>query len=277
MTDPTLTLLSDLDRAHDAMQADPADDAARLAFYQALADAEVFLLLQDVPEGEAIQPEMLELDGDTFALVFDTDWRLSNFTEEHLPGAAMPYAALPGRAVAAMLKGQKVGLGLNLGVAPSSILIPQAAIDWLATTLEETPEETAREITGIDAAGALSDQLLPALIAKLSRAGGLASSAALATARFSDGTQGPLVGFTAPLPGAEQALARSVQEALVFSGIEDLVLEVAFFAPGSPEASALDVKGQPIPLPLPEPESEALDADRRPPGSDPERPPNLKS
>ena len=44
MTDPT-----PLDAAHTAMIDNPADDAARLRFYERVADVELYLLLADEP------------------------------------------------------------------------------------------------------------------------------------------------------------------------------------------------------------------------------------
>lgn len=263
-----------IDRAHAAMEAAPEDDAARMGFYQVLADGELYLLLAGEPEGGQIEPELLEMDGERYALIFDTDWRLSAFTEEHLPGQALPYAALPGRVIASMLAGQKTGLGLNLGVAPSSILIPDGALSWLASTLTAEPEEVDRPITALEAPGSVPDTLLPALIAKLAPSGGLAMAAYLATARYGDGTSGPIVAFTAPLAGAEAALAGAVQEALIFTGIEDFSLEVGFFAPTGPEAKVLAREGERIPLPRSEPPEPP--AAPVPPGSDPTKPPRLK-
>jgi hypothetical protein len=265
-----------LDRAHEAMQANLEDDAARMGFYQAVADAELFLLLAGEPEGGNIEPELLEMDGERFALVFDAEWRLANFTEEHLPGQALPFAALPGRAIAGLLEGQKIGLGLNLGVAPSSILIPDAALTWLASALAQTPEQVATAITGITAPESLPDALVTALIAKLTPAGGLAQGAALATAQFSDGSASPILGFIAPMPGAEEALARAAQEALTFSGVEDLALEVGFFSPHSTEAQSFASIGQPIPLPAPQAVPKPEPANPKAPGSDPAKPPILK-
>ena len=40
-----MTELTPLDTAHDAMQAAPEDDRARLRFYERLADSELFLML----------------------------------------------------------------------------------------------------------------------------------------------------------------------------------------------------------------------------------------
>ena len=124
-----------LDHAHAAMQADLGDDAARLRFYERLADGELFLLLKEEAVGESLNLELFELDKDAFVLVFDREDRLAAFAE----GPA-PYGALPGRVIAEMLAGQNIGLGVNLGVAPSSILIPAEAMSWLA----ETPGQCAR-------------------------------------------------------------------------------------------------------------------------------------
>ena len=133
-----------LDHAHAAMQADLNDDAARLRFYERLADRELFLLLAAEPHGEDIEPELFELEADKYVLVFDREDRLAEFV-----GQPAPYAALPGRVIAGMLSGQSIGLGVNLGVAPSSILIPAEAMDWLSQTLSSTPDEVEAQITEI--------------------------------------------------------------------------------------------------------------------------------
>ncbi|MEM6312391.1 MAG: SseB family protein, partial [Pseudomonadota bacterium] len=122
--------MTDLDNAHAAMQAAPDDDTARLRFYERLADTELFLLLAGEPDGDRVEPALFEVENQQFALVFDREERLSQFV-----GRVAPYAGLPGRALAQMLAGQGVGLALNLDVAPSAMLIPAEAVDWLVATL----------------------------------------------------------------------------------------------------------------------------------------------
>ena len=51
MTDQT-----PLDTAHTAMDATPDDDAARLRFFERLADSELFLLLQGEATGDSLSP-----------------------------------------------------------------------------------------------------------------------------------------------------------------------------------------------------------------------------
>ena len=125
-----MTETTALDRAHAAMTAAPEDDGARLRFYERLADSELFMMLTKEVEDGNISPEMFDLADGTFVLLFDREERLAQFADR-----AVPYAALSGRVVAQMLAGQGIGLGLNLEVAPSSILIPAEAVSWLHQTL----------------------------------------------------------------------------------------------------------------------------------------------
>ena len=124
-----------LDRAHALMQAAPEDEAARMRFYERLADGELFLLLAEEATDDEIAPQVFPVDGGTYVLVFDREARLAAFS-----GRIAPYAALSGRNIAGLLTGQGVGLAVNLG-APSAILIPEAAVGWLAETLGPAPEE----------------------------------------------------------------------------------------------------------------------------------------
>jgi hypothetical protein len=278
-----MTNLTPLDKAHAAMDADETDDAARLKFYERLADSELFLLLKDEARDETMEPELLDLDAEDggapeqYALVFDNADRLGTFAAEHKSGA-MPYAALPGRVIATMLKGQKIGLALNLGVAPSSILVPDIALEWLADTLAGTPETSdERQLTGIDAPLGLPDALISGLEEKLVNAIGLASHAVFAKGTFSDDSEGWLLAFIDAAPGAEEALARATQEALIFSGTDLASVDVAFFSSGDPICEHLDHLG--LRYDFPDPEAEERDDDgavTRAPGSDPAKPPILK-
>ena len=102
--------------------ADNADRAACDAFFIDLFGAETAYEMLVTPE--------------TAKYRFDREERLASFT-----GGIAPYAALPGRVIAGLLKGQGIGMGVNLGIAPSSMLLPPEAMDWLAETLDGGPEE----------------------------------------------------------------------------------------------------------------------------------------
>ena len=66
MSDETL-----LDKAHAAMQAAGEDEQSRLKFFEQFAASELFLLLQDTPDGDNVTPEIFEVEGVSFVLAFD--------------------------------------------------------------------------------------------------------------------------------------------------------------------------------------------------------------
>lgn len=267
MTDDTTPLQTPIDIAHAAMEAAPDDDAARLRFFERLADGELFLLLDQEHEGDApLSPRVFPVEDQTFVLAFDREERLAEFA-----GAA-PYVSLSGRVLSDMLAGQGIGLGLNLTVAPSEILLPPEAMDWLKETLDHGPTEAAAKPEEVSPPYGLPEALVTALDAKLSIAGGLARVAYLAGVTYEGGAKTHLLAYVDHLPGAEETLARLVAEALTFSGIEAGALDVAFFAPSDPMCALLARHGLRFDLPQPEPQSTGPSA----PGMDPSRPPILK-
>ena len=145
---------------------------------------------------------MFDTSEGRFVLAFDREERLATFAE----GPA-PYAALSGRSIAKMLHGQEIGLGLNLGVAPSSQLFSAEAVTWLASTLAWGPEERDARPVELAPPGTLPEALLTALDARLARAEGLARLAYLAFATYPDKRHGHLLAVIDAMPGAENALA----------------------------------------------------------------------
>lgn len=260
--------MTPLDQAHAAMEAAPADDAARLRFYDRLAGSELVLMLESEPEGGRIRPAIFPVEEQRFVLVFDREERLTAFAE----GPA-PYAALSGRALAAMLAGQGIGLGVNLGVAPSSILIEAGSVDWLAETLATAPEEVEERPEALSPPAGLPEALLTALDARLATAEGLARMAYLVGATYAGGRRGHLMAFVDAVPGAEPALARAVGDALTFSGVEAGTLDVGFFRVSDPFAARLARVGLRFDLPQAAPSPQVAGAA---PGMDPDRPPRLR-
>jgi len=185
MTDQT-----PLDIAHIAMDAAPEDATTRLRFFERLADSELFLLLQGEAVGDALIPEVLNVDDAKYVLVFDREERLADFV-----GGSAHHAVLSGRVVATMLAGQGIGLGLNLGVAPSSILIPADAMAWLCDMLDNTPDEVMARPASIEAPVGASQALLAAIDTKLATAAGLARAAYLVTVEYKGGERGMMLGI----------------------------------------------------------------------------------
>lgn len=254
-----------IDLAHAVMQAAPDDDTARLRYFERVADGEWFLLLAEEHDGTGpISPQIFPAEDAQFVLVFDREQRLAEFA-----GAA-PYAAMSGRVLAEMLAGSGLGLGVNLG-APSEMLLPAEAVTWLHTTLGAVPQETHGKAEEISPPAGLPEALVTALDAKLAIAGGLAKFAYLAGVAYEDGVRSHLLAFVDHVPGAEDALARLVSEALVFSGVEAGALDVAFFKAADPLCASLAQFG--LRFDLPEPEILSGPAA---PGMDPNAPPKLR-
>ena len=233
--------MTPLDRAHEAM-ANAADDdpAPRLRFYERLAAGELFLLLD---AGGA--PRVFDLETGPVALVFDSESRLAGFT-----GGQVEMARMPGRAVVEALADQGTGLGVNLG-APSGILLPAEIVDWLAALLAERPATTKARPVSLTSPKGVPEPLLAALDARLAAAEGIAEAAFLASAEYEGGRRGTLLTVLGAAPGAEEALARAVGEALVFTGIDAGELDVAFLAQGDPAAERLARVGLRFDIPVP--------------------------
>lgn len=258
-----------LDLAHASMLAAPDDDTARLRFYERLADGELFLLLSGNASGDNISPQVFEVEDQAYVLAFDRETRLSGFV-----GQPAPYAALSGRSIAAMLAPQTMGLGLNLDVAPSAMLIPPQAVVWLHQTLGQAPDQVLARPQEIFAPRGLPEVLITALDTKLATAGGFALSAYLVGVQYEDGRRGHLLAFVDAKPGAETALSQAANEALIFSGIDAGTLDVGFFQASDQIAALLAKSG--LRFDLPPAQTQTTAPLREAPGSNPEKPPILR-
>lgn len=257
-----------LDAALHAMSRDPEDDAARLRFFERLADSELFLLLEGEPEGDSIAPKMVELDDGPVVLIFDRESRLGDFV-----GGPADFAGMSGRQIVKLLHGRNIGLGVNFGVEDAEILLPPPAVDWLSEMLDHRPDEHEESPKEISAPGDIPEAVLTGLDAKLASATGLARLAYLVRASYESGRSSHLLAFVDARPGAEHALATAVGEALTFSGVEAGEIDVAFFAASDAIAATLAKVG--LRFDLPEPETPKI-TEVTPPGMDPDAPPILK-
>jgi len=254
-----------LDQAHSAMMAAEGDDAMRLRFYERIADVELYLLLDAEPDADQVTPILLD---EGYVLVFDRAERLAAYV-----GKPAPYVALSGRAIAQMLEGQDLGLAVNLGVAPSEILLPAGAMAWLRDTLAQEAGEVEARIAQVLPPKGLPETLITAIDEKLATATGMAAGAFLVAVDYTGGGRGHLLAFVGAIPRAQDALVRAASEALTFSGIEAGAMDVGFFAPNDAVVAKLAKVGLRFDLP----QGEGLQhTPRMPPGSDPSKPPILK-
>lgn len=260
--------ITPLDRAHAAMEAAPEDDLARARYYETLADTELCLLLRAEAEGDSIAPETFELGDQSFVVAFDLEERMAHFT-----GKPAPYAAISGRVLSGMLVQQGLGLGINLEAGPTSFLAPVEALQWLVDTLGDGPQETEARLVAIHPAGPMPQVVLDALAERLTRAAGLADAAYLVEAEYATGARAHMLAILNAEARAQAPLAKTVSEALTFSGIEAGALDVSFVSDGDNHLPALKAHGLRLTIP-PAPEPPKME--QIAPGSDPDQPPKLR-
>ena len=252
-----------LDAAHAAMTA--GGEAEALAFWRAFADAELFLVLDCEAQGGTIEPRVFALSMGQMLLAFDSEERLAAMSDQ-----PMPYAALPGRVVAAQLAGQGLALGLNLGTgADSETVLPGGSLDWLAQMLTQAePEEREAQIARL-AAPLMPEGLVMTLTGLLPPGG----AAALAQAEYQAGGWGHVLAFAGIGPEDEARMARAVTEALAFSGLDAAALDLVFVSAQAPLFARIAQAGrvlrgaEVVAAPVAVPKG---------PGMDPDMPPYLK-
>ncbi len=262
MTEPT-----HLDIAHRDMETSGAEQD-RVQFYARIAETELFVLLQSEATGATIEPRVFELSEFSTVVAFDRLERLVEFADE-----AVPYVAVSGKTLVQMLADQGFGLGLNLDVAPSSMLLPPDAVLWLRDTLANTPSEVEAVPKEIGAPPEVPQSLLLALDGKLALASGLAASAYFCSVTYENGVKTALLAIINAVPGAEDTLSQSITDALTFSGVEAGMLDVIFVQANDPLAAKMAKVG--LRFDIPEPPKPAVQ-NIKAPGSDPSKPPRLR-
>ena len=258
--------MTQLDAAHVEMVAAPDDDGARLRFWGAVAESELFLMLAEEMADDRITPAEAEAEGMRFVLAFDREERLAEFA-----GCAVPYAALSGRRLVRLLAGRGLGVALNPDVAPSATMLGAAAVEWLAGLVPDVPLAVEARIEEVFAPSGLSETVVMALGRRLGLAGDMARTAWLVDARCSGGVRRHVLAVVGVAPGAEAALATAVAEALRFSGAEAGMIDVTYLADHSPVLAQFAKVGLRFDLPR-----HATSPMPGPPGMERERPPKLK-
>ncbi|WP_157982026.1 SseB family protein [Oceanicella sp. SM1341] len=261
-----------LDAAHAAMEAAPEDVAARMRFYERLAGAELFLLLDEEPADGAtsLSPMILPTAEGDVALAFDTEDRMAGFVD-----APTPYAALSGRRLAALLAQRAVTLGLNLGVAPSSILLPPEALGWMGEVLGAGLDEESLAPERIGRPKVIEARVL-ALDERLAGLAGIVGGAWLANAVYPGGAEAPVLALTGVPEPARAAVAEALAETHRLSGPDTAVLDILFLDEAAPVLAAFRRHGIGFEIPAPPAEPELKPIPGAAPGMDPSKPPRLR-
>ena len=207
------------------MSRNPENNDARLNYYGVLADTNLFLLLEQEPSNEILEPKFIQLEGKNFALAFDSEESLAEFY-----GEAAAFAEVTGRVLAKMLLEEKIGLGINLGVYEGELLLPWEIIEWFVNVLDEAPNLVQNTPKKFLRAEAFPEILFKALQEKLMPAVGLFDEIWICAAEYNEDESSHLICLMGVQNSAQQAIVKSINEVLSFTNIDLGNIDVAHFS-----------------------------------------------
>ncbi|MCF6305505.1 MAG: enhanced serine sensitivity protein SseB C-terminal domain-containing protein [Rhodobacteraceae bacterium] len=258
------TATTTLDLAVAKMQSD-AD--ARFGFYERVLESEMFMILEDEVVKDVARPLVLDTSDCAVALIFDTEERLAEFA-----GEPVPYLALSGRKIVAMLAQNGIGLGVNLGCVSETVL-PVEIVNWLAENLGSKDSIEQEKPVEISAPFNVPEALIKALDQKLANMSGVVSVAYLVAVEYETGSKSHMLALVDVTPDAQNGVAEAMSEALLFSGIEAGHLDITFLLAGDASVSRFVKVGLAFEIPeLILPKMPEITA----PGMDPDKPPKLR-
>ena len=217
--------MKQLNKAFLEMSRNPENNDARLNYYGVLADTNLFLLLEQEPSNEILEPKFIQLEGKNFALAFDSEESLSEFY-----GEAAAFAEVTGRVLAKMLLEEKIGLGINLGVYEGELLLPWEIIEWFVNVLDEAPNLVQITPKKFLRAEAFPEILFKALQEKLMPAVGLFDEIWICAAEYNEDETSHLICLMGVQNSAQQAIVKSINEVLSFTDIDLGNIDVAHFS-----------------------------------------------
>jgi hypothetical protein len=262
-----------LDAAARAADAPDAAPDARARFYALLLETALCVPVRPrAGDDDPVRPQVFDLSQGAAALAFDDDARMAAFFE-----GPTEYVVLPGRAMTTLLAQARLGLGLNLGDAPSATLLDAATVAWLAAEMGGETVETAAP-----AAGALTvrpptgaSPALPAALAqRLAQFPGVVAEAWLARLGPPDAPGALTVALTLSPAArrADRALSAELGRAAAPHAPPGETVSIATLEDGHPLLPALRRHGAPLHAP---PEAPRDDASPRAPAR-PAAPPRLR-
>ena len=217
--------MTQLNKAFLEMSQNPENNDARLKYYGVLADTNLFLLLEQEPSNEILDPKFIQLKGNNFALAFDSEEKLSEFY-----GETAAFAEVTGRVLAKMLLEEKIGLGINLGISEGELLLPWEIIEWFVNVLDEAPNLVQITPKKFLRAEAFPEILVKALQEKLMPAVGLFDEIWICAVEYNEDESSHLICLMGAQNSAQQAIVKSINEVLSFTDIDLGNIDVAHFS-----------------------------------------------
>ena len=255
MSHPTIETALDL--AFERARSDTEDSGA---FYDALFATTIFMPIRNAFDEEgneggenamSIEPLVYEVEGAQTLLVFDTEERLARWATE-----PVNYVGIPGSTFFKMFQGE-LQVGVNLAVAPSSVVIPMEVVAWLherAEGMVETEEVPAGSGMDVTAPPELSPEAVGRITAKLAGLRREVHEAIIFSLAIDAGEEEAIrrvvLGVALTVGGIEDAdsIATSLAETATVAFNGERSFEVALLDPESPLMTAARKVGVKLPI-----------------------------
>ncbi|MFV2054405.1 hypothetical protein [Aliiroseovarius sp. YM-037] len=206
-----------------------ADDADLRAYALSLADADLFVLVDERTETPASELSIVKIDGRQYTLAFETDDNVSE-----LLGREAVTLALKGRDLFNLVKERDVRVAMNAGDPESAKLLSCELIDWVCDRFEEdaaaeTPQsfEQTFNFRALLTPRNFPDTVKVRLGETLSPLSDLFDQAFLLRAEYEDGKSGYLLAVSSVEEDNQRRIADAITTAVTESGQIDLKLDIA--------------------------------------------------
>lgn len=206
-----------------------ADAPQRARMLSRLADTELCVALLREPAHDEVELQVFDLDGTRVALACDAEDRLADFL-----GHATAYAAMPGRALAILLKSDGAGLLVNPG-HPSEMMLDAAMLDWLTEALDAQPEPDQARLRLSAPDRDVAHALAGPLSERLADLRGLVAGAALVG--VAEG--GHLLIIAGAPVDRQPAIAKALSETLAFLPPQPGGVDISFADSAAPAGALL--------------------------------------
>ena len=214
-------------------------------FYETLAEARIYVLLDDTVKGDTYEPKVFSLKDARYLLAFDVPEQADELT-----GSTASTSPTLGMDVFKLLRGRDIGLGINMGGTSSATLISGETIEMICSYYDGEAGEPlvadadTSQFRALLAPQNFPDSLQNALGDTLFQLQKTFSKAVLLKAEYEEGKSVFIVAVSVAADPDRGAIAAAVDDALQASRRSDVQLDVAFLGLDDPMASRIERVGQ---------------------------------
>ena len=214
-------------------------------FYEILAEARIFVLLDRDGDPEANEPKVFALKGANYILAFEAPDQADDLTGDHTQTSQ----AL-GMDIFKLLRGHGVGLALNMTGTSSATLISSDTVDMICAYYDGragedlVPDADTSQFKALLTPKTFPDTLENAISERLYDLASRFSKALLLQAEYEGSRTGYLLAFADAEEADRSALVSVVEAAMREVGRSDIELDVAFLSDADPMAARIEKVGR---------------------------------